>query len=170
MNAQRPAGARHAGVPLPPFVAALAGGMRRVVRRLPTEPPSFVLARLLDRLLLPRLDEAQRRDLAGRCVEIEVVEPGLRVRLRLGPRGFDVAGSREPAALVVRAQALALWSLVRGEDDADRLFFDRSLVMEGDTELGLILKNTLDAIGPLWTGLPRFAGRPGWPTTPRRGR
>ena len=93
-----------------------------------------------------------------------------RVRLRLGPRGFDVAGSREPAALVVRAQALALWSLVRGEDDADRLFFDRSLVMEGDTELGLILKNTLDAIGPLWTGLPRFAGRPGWPTTPRRGR
>ena len=23
--------------------------------------------------------------------------------------------------------------------------------MEGDTELGLVLKNTLDAIGPLWT-------------------
>jgi O2-independent ubiquinone biosynthesis accessory factor UbiT len=23
-------------------------------------------------------------------------------------------------------------------------------VMEGDTEYGLILKNTLDAIGPLW--------------------
>jgi predicted lipid carrier protein YhbT len=23
-------------------------------------------------------------------------------------------------------------------------------VMEGDTEMGLVLKNTLDAIGPLW--------------------
>jgi predicted lipid carrier protein YhbT len=39
--------------------------------------------------------------------------------------------------------------LLRGEDDADRLFFERALVMEGDTEMGLVLKNTLDAIGPL---------------------
>ena len=38
----------------------------------------------------------------------------------------------------------------RGDDDADRLFFERALVMEGDTEMGLVLKNTLDAIGPLW--------------------
>ena len=35
--------------------------------------------------------------------------------------------------------------------DADRLFFERALVMEGDPEMGLVLKNTLDAIGPLWT-------------------
>jgi hypothetical protein len=43
----------------------------------------------------------------------------------------------------------------RGADDADRLFFDGALVMEGDTEFGLMLKNTLDAIGPLWAGTPR---------------
>ena len=29
-------------------------------------------------------------------------------------------------------------------------FFDRVLMMEGDTELGLLLKNSLDALGPLW--------------------
>jgi len=79
-----------------------------------------------------------------------VIEPGLRLRLRLGACGFEAANSREPAVLVVRAQALALWRLVRGEDDADRLFFDRALAMEGDTELGLVLKNTLDAINPIW--------------------
>ena len=33
---------------------------------------------------------------------------------------------------------------------ADRLFFERALVMEGDTEMGLVLKNTLDAMGPLF--------------------
>lgn len=141
-----PAGA----LPVPPFVAAALGRVRGLVRRLPTEPPSFLLARLLDRLLLPRLDDTQRRLLSGQCIEIEVIEPGLRLRLRLGERGFEAASSREPALLVVRAQALALWRLVRGEDDADRLFFDRALVMEGDTELGLVLKNTLDAIGPIW--------------------
>jgi predicted lipid carrier protein YhbT len=34
------------------------------------------------------------------------------------------------------------------------MFFERVLVMEGDTELGLVLKNTLDAIGPLWPRRP----------------
>ena len=62
--------------------------LRGLVRRLPTEPPSFVAARLLDRLLWPRLDAGQRRMLAGRSIEVELLEPGVRLRLRLGPRGF----------------------------------------------------------------------------------
>jgi len=136
--------------PLPPGLQELAQRMRGVVRRLPPQPPSFVAARLLDRVLLPRLDESARRALAGRVVEVEITELGLRVRLRLGERGFATASDRQPAVVRIRAQAAALWRLVRGEDDADRLFFERALVMEGDTEYGLILKNTLDAIGPLW--------------------
>jgi predicted lipid carrier protein YhbT len=136
--------------PLPPGLQELAQRMRGVVRRLPPQPPSFVAALLLDRVLLPRLDESARRALAGRVVEVEITELGLRVRLRLGERGFATASDRQPAVVRIRAQAAALWRLVRGEDDADRLFFERALVMEGDTEYGLILKNTLDAIGPLW--------------------
>lgn len=136
------------GLPAP--LQAAARRLRAIVRRLPTAPPSFVVARALDRLLLPRLDAQQRSLLAHRCVEVEVLEPGLRVRLLLGERGFEVAGAGTPPVVVIRAQARALWRLLRGEDDADRLFFDRALVIEGDTEFGLVLKNTLDAIGPLW--------------------
>jgi predicted lipid carrier protein YhbT len=135
---------------LPAPLAAAAERLRGIVRRLPVQPPSFVAARLLDRLLWPRLDAEQRRLLAERCVEVEVVEAGLRVRLRLGARGFEVAPAADVPVLVVRAQAGALVKLLRGQEDADRLFFDRALVMEGDTEYGLMLKNTLDAIGPLW--------------------
>ncbi|MBX3638268.1 MAG: SCP2 sterol-binding domain-containing protein [Rubrivivax sp.] len=124
--------------------------LRELVRRLPTEPPSFVVARALDRLLWPRLDASQRALLAGRGVEVEVVEIGLRVRLQLGARGFELARRGEPPAVSIRATAPALWQLLRGEQDADRLFFEQALVMEGDTEFGLLLKNTLDAIGPLW--------------------
>ena len=138
----------HPGLPVP--LARVAQRVRDVVRRLPTQPPSFVAARALDRALWPRLDAEQRRLLSRRTVEVEVLELGVRVRLRLGARGFEVAPSRDAPALVIRARADALWRLVRGEDDADRLFFERALVMEGDTEYGLVLKNTLDAIGPLW--------------------
>lgn len=147
-------GAPHTDPPalpvLPPMLRAAGQRLRGLVRSLPVQPPSFVVARALDRLLWPRLDAEQRRLLSARCVEVEVVEPGLRVRLVLGPQGFRVAPNGQAPAVVIRAQALALWRLLRGEDDADRLFFDRALVMEGDTEFALILKNTLDAIGPLW--------------------
>ena len=134
-----------------PTLPSLPPPWRERVARLPSRPPSTLLALLLDRLLLPRLDASQRQALRGETVEIELQELGARVRLRLGERGFHAAGEGGAPRLRLRARADALWRLLRGEDDADRLFFDGALVMEGDTEYGLILKNTLDAIGPLWT-------------------
>jgi predicted lipid carrier protein YhbT len=131
---------------------SLPARWRERVARLPSRPPSTVLALLLDRLLLPRLDAGQHQSLQGRTVEIELQELGARVRLQLGPRGFYATGEGGTPHLRLRARADALWRLLRGQDDADRLFFDGALVMEGDTEYGLILKNTLDAIGPLWSG------------------
>ncbi|MBI5718881.1 MAG: SCP2 sterol-binding domain-containing protein [Burkholderiales bacterium] len=138
---------------LPPLPAALGAAVARVrgiVRRLPPQPPSWLAALWLDRALLPRLSASQRRSLADHVVELELLEPGLRLRLVLGERGFAAAGAGRAPVLVIRARTQALWRLARGEDDADRLFFDRALVMEGDTEFGLELKNALDAIGPLW--------------------
>ncbi|MFZ2651325.1 MAG: SCP2 sterol-binding domain-containing protein, partial [Burkholderiaceae bacterium] len=85
-----------------------------------------------------------------RCVEIGVTDLGLTLRLQLDRRGFGLAPANSPVALRIAAAAPAYWRLLRGRDDADRLFFERALVMEGDTEMGLVLKNTLDAIGPLW--------------------
>ena len=138
-------------------LAFAAGRVRHLVRRLPVQPPSMLAVLALDRLLLPRLDAAQRRELSHRAVEVEVVEPGIRVRLVLGDTGFAVARASMEPVVTIRARADALWRLLRGEDDADRLFFDRALVMEGDTEFGLTLKNTLDAIGPLLPSVQRAA-------------
>jgi predicted lipid carrier protein YhbT len=148
---------------LPPMLRGAASRLRALVRRLPVQPPSFVAARALDQLLWPRLDASQRELLAGRTVEVELIESGLRVRLRMGARGFEVAPPG-PAAVTLRARTAALWRLARGIDDADRLFFDRALVMEGDTEFGLAIKNTLDAVGPLWgagRSTPTSASPPG---------
>ncbi len=38
-------------------------------------------------------------------------------------------------------------ALALRREDPDSLFFTRRLVLEGDTELGLALKNALDALG-----------------------
>lgn len=135
---------------LPDFLVPLHRRVRAWVEQLPVTPPSFVAARVLDRVLLPRLPQDARRALAGHCVELCVTDFGLRVRLRVTPQGFAPAGERGDAALRIAASGASYLRLLRGEDDPDRMFFERTLVMEGDTELGLVLKNTLDAIGPLW--------------------
>lgn len=134
---------------------ALPVRLREFVARLPVRPPSTVAAVLLDRLLRPHLDDEARRLLADRVVEVQVIDLGLRCRLVLGPGGFRAAAHRQPTALRIACDARNYLRLLRGEEDADRLFFERSLVMEGDTEYGLMLKNTLDAIGPLVRWPPR---------------
>lgn len=130
---------------LPPPPAAL----RRLIERLPVEPPSLVLAMVLNRVLLPRLDADARAALAGQSVEVCVTDFGVRARLALHARGFAPAPATDTVRLRVAAPAGAFWRLAAGEEDADTLFFERVLMIEGDTEYGLLLKNTLDAIGPL---------------------
>ncbi len=79
-----------------------------------------------------------------------ITDLGLALRLQLDARGFGLAPAGQPVALRIAAAMPTFWRLLRGEDDADRLFFERALMMEGDTEMGLVLKNTLDAMGPLF--------------------
>jgi predicted lipid carrier protein YhbT len=114
------------------------------------QPPTFARATGLNRWLLPRLPADSRAALSDRCGEVSVTDLGLLLRLVLDRRGFAPAPARQPTVLRIAAAAPAYWRLLAGRDDADRLFFERALVMEGDTEMGLVLKNTLDAIGPLW--------------------
>ena len=148
----------HSSYPLPVGLPAWLGPMHRrvcaLVDRLPVAPPSFVLAQVLDRVLLPRLPADARQALMLRCVELRISDFAVRVRLQLGPRGFVPARDGGEPALRIVAPASSYLRLLRGEDDPDRLFFERALVREGDTELGLVLKNTLDAIGPLWPRRP----------------
>jgi predicted lipid carrier protein YhbT len=142
---------------LPTWLRPLHWRVARTVARLPSLPPSWLAAQGLTRWLWPRLPQDARSALQGRVVALEVTDLGWRVRLRGLAQGFAAAGDAAEADLRIAAEADGWWRLARGDDDPDRLFFDRVLVMEGDTELGLVLKNSLDAMGPLWPARP--AGR-----------
>lgn len=139
--------ARPSGRPL--LLPPLPEGLRRLVQALPWQPPSLALALALQRLLLPRLSAAQRRELADSVVAIEVEDLGLQCRVCLRAGRFAVAARDVAPRIRVCASTEGFWRLLRGEEDPDRLFFERALVIEGDTEYALLLKNTLDAIGPL---------------------
>jgi O2-independent ubiquinone biosynthesis accessory factor UbiT len=123
----------------PPSLAAL-------VAKLPATPPSLAFSLLANRLLWPLLKQLDWQALAGRRYAIRVKDLGLSLRLTVTPRGFSPDNGAPD--LTISASARDFLLLLNRQEDPDTLFFSRRLVSEGDTELGLIVKNTLDAIDP----------------------
>ena len=61
-----------------------------------------------------------------------------------------------PADVTLTASLADYWLIARRQEDPDTLFFQRRLSITGDTELGLTLKNLMDAtdFSPLFARLP----------------
>ena len=130
----------------PQLPARLAG----LVSRLPQWPPSAVLCAGLNLLFLPTLDRDTKQRLMGRIVAIQVSDAGLDGRISLTSIGF-LPALRSAPEVTIRACAWDYYRLARRLEAPDTLFFLRRLAIEGDTELGLLVKNALDAID--WTRL-----------------
>lgn len=117
-----------------------------LIARLPVQPPSLVFTLAANRLLWPALKTLDWHALVGRRYAIHVKDIGLRLRFTVTERGF--APDSGAPELTISATAADLLRLLRRQEDPDTLFFSRRLVSEGDTELGLIIKNLLDALDP----------------------
>lgn len=120
--------------------------IRSIAARVLTRPGSMLFARALDLGLKRHLPADVLERLIGRPVEIAVSDWGLRFRFVVRSEGFRSIAA--PAAVDVRFVAAArdFALLATGDEDADTLYFSRRVVVEGDTELALLIKNTLDAI------------------------
>ncbi|NMG67771.1 sterol-binding protein [Azoarcus indigens] len=118
----------------------------RVVARLPQQPPALALCGALNLALgriLPREDLAA---LEGRRLRLRVSDAGLTLDFGLASGRFRPLAAHMAADLTLTASARDYLALALREEDADTLFFSRRLLMEGDTEIGLLVKNTLDAV------------------------
>lgn len=118
----------------------------RLLARLPSAPPSLAFSLAANRLLWPALQALDWQPLVGRRYAIRIKDLGLSLRFTVGPRGF--APDNGAADLTISATARDFLLLLARREDPDTLFFSRRLVSEGDTELGLIVKNLLDALDP----------------------
>ncbi|MGB3436143.1 ubiquinone anaerobic biosynthesis accessory factor UbiT [Achromobacter sp.] len=90
-------------------------------------------------------------ELEGRSFAITVEDLGLRSSFAVRQGAFRPVWGGAAAELELGARLADLLALMRSETDADTLFFQRRLRISGDTELGLIVKNWLDAAPrPAW--------------------
>ena len=120
-----------------------------VLSRLPVYPGSLLFVAALNLALARHLGGDVAPLLAGRKLRLRVTDThwvfdfewckGRFVARQLGAQWVD-------ADLTISASAYDFLLLSRRQEDPDTLFFCRRLAMEGDTELGLLVKNTLDAM------------------------
>lgn len=118
----------------------------QLIEHLPAWPPSFAFTRILNLALRQVIRRRDLQALYGKRISIHVTDAGLHLHFTVLPTGFSAATGNVEADLAISASAYDFYLLAMRREDPDTLFFNRRLVVEGDTELGLVAKNTLDAI------------------------
>ncbi len=104
-----------------------------------------VLQQVLSWQLRQALNDGELDFLEGRWLSIEVRDIGLKWFTSVENERLIVSDAAE-ADVSFSADASDLLMIAARKQDPDTLFFQRRLVIEGDTELGLYVKNLMDAI------------------------
>jgi predicted lipid carrier protein YhbT len=129
---------------IPPF--RVPAPVRHALSLLSGRPGAWLFAAGLNTVLAPHLDADARHLLEGRHLRLAVTDAGIAFDAAWRGSAFMPAHGPGTPDLVIAATLYDLGRLATRKEDPDTLFFSRRLVMEGDTELGLLIKNTLDAI------------------------
>ena len=132
---------------LPSFIASIG-------QKLPQWPHAMVLVTALNAAIkLKLLPESELTALNEKLFRIRVLDTGGEASFTYRNGMFRPVFSfvREPD-LAFSAHLSAYLQLLSRQEDPDTLFFNRELEITGDTELGLLVKNLLDAVE--WPSLP----------------
>jgi len=134
---------------IPDFTLPTA--VARLGSRLPQLPPTLALLTGLNLSLGRLIPRGPLEPMIGKRFAIRVLDAGLTLRFAYGSHGFRPIFDGAAVDLTISARSRDFIALLTREEDPDTLFFSRRLLNEGDTDLGLLVKNTLDGIE-----LPRF--------------
>ena len=113
-------------------------------RRIPVPLKQLAAEAPLNRIFGQAINDGEFDDFEGRRIRLEVNggQPGITIGFWAG-RLRVIDG---PGEATIRGSLAAFRALAERRQDPDQLFFQRRLIIEGDTELGLRLKNLLDSV------------------------
>jgi predicted lipid carrier protein YhbT len=145
-----------------PRLRGIVDTLARPLRLLPCSLHAGVLARLLNHIFAAELHSGELNFLQQRRFHLHVSDLDLNYYLTLQQGQLRSACSTPKPDLQISGKHSDLLLLANRKEDADTLFFQRRLRLSGNTELGLQLKNFLDAVdlsgrlGPLEWILQQF--------------
>lgn len=113
---------------------------------LPQYPHSLAFAQAINLALGETLRSEALHPLHGKLICLRISDAQISLHFTLNESGVTANHADNTPDLTITAKAYDFIQLAMRKEDPDTLFFSRRLLMEGDTELGLLLKNTLDAL------------------------
>jgi predicted lipid carrier protein YhbT len=118
----------------------------QLLSRLPAYPGSLLFVTGLNLALAKNLAPDVTEMLIGKKLRLRVTDAQWSFDFEWRNGRFVACQNMGAADLMISASAYDFVLLARRQEDPDTLFFSRRLSMEGDTELGLLVKNTIDSI------------------------
>lgn len=130
---------------------------RRLLKQLPemvakpiSYSPFFVqkvgLGKLQLKLFEESLAEGELDFLKGHWLKIDISDLGLAIQFSCGTQREVLIRKHGEADVCIRGGLKSFVFLAARKEDPDTLFFQRDLVIEGDTNIGLEVKNLLDSL------------------------
>lgn len=120
----------------------------RLLAALPQYPHSVAMSIGLTLFLRGLFHPEDAGRVRGKVVCLCVRDAGIRIKLRIEPHGYAPCDDSTEPHVTITAGSREFLLLALRKEDPDTLFFDRRLSIEGDTDLGLIVKNALDRVNP----------------------
>ncbi len=117
-----------------------------VLSVLPGYPQTLLFVQTINLALGNTMRSEVLQPLRGKLISIRVIDAGVSFFFTLNHKGMVACRRTKEPELTISASAYDFLMLALRKEDPDTLFFSRRLCMEGDTELGLLVKNTLDAL------------------------
>jgi len=113
---------------------------------LPDSVHSRLIAMALNRALAEPLRDGELDFLQDRCIAIAVRDAGITFRLTVTAGRLGAWAGSGSTDLSIEGAVYDFLAMIGHQEDPDTLVFQRRLVMQGDTELGLQVKNFLDGL------------------------
>lgn len=123
----------------------LPGIVSLPLRLMPSAMYNRLFVSSLNRLFRQELLDDELDFLEGKQVSIHVKDAGLRMNFSLVNQKIISTGSAN-TDLTIEGTVYDFLLLASRREDPDTLFFNRRLKLNGDTELGLYVKNFLDGL------------------------
>jgi O2-independent ubiquinone biosynthesis accessory factor UbiT len=104
-----------------------------------------IIVALFNQVFKQAIEAGDLDFLKGNWVSIKVTDIDLEFAFSLKGGSLIDDSQRHSHDLSIRAKACDFLSMITKQKDPDTLFFQRKIQMQGSTELGLYVKNFLDA-------------------------
>lgn len=125
---------------------SLPGAVVRPVAYVPFVLQKPIISKLLLTLFKESLEDGDLDCLKGRWLSIEVRDMNVCLQMSCGPNHEVLVRRNGPSDVCIRGDLKSFIFLAARKEDPDTLFFQRDLVIEGDTDLGLTIKNLMDSL------------------------